>query len=267
MFPFAGLLIEKLRKNPGREPPLVRFPVYACPTFRNDVFFELGGLAAEKDGYPVLFTATHNTESVNDKNVAAKRDVAWDLAMAYVTRNFDTKPASRNPFDILASGILAKGYAEPEGFTVDNVSWDPKAADWSMLAPRKIMRQVCWLTSYDQDQKETKKATVAKLIKLRQGKYVAIWEEQVLAGKSWQFIRTMGTTLTIEGDLGNKRIKKEPPRQLSQCRLHRGDDPVTLTMGGVPHAAWVTAGRTNKQLILHTLDEKLTYKEQVLAFP
>src|SRR4051812_24918566 len=80
---------------------VVRPAVFSCPTFRNDVYFELGGLAAEKDGYPVLFTSTHNTSPVDKTNAVAKRQLAWDLAMVYVNRDFDTKTMPRNRYDIV----------------------------------------------------------------------------------------------------------------------------------------------------------------------
>ncbi len=267
MYPFAGLLIQKLRTGPANKATAGRYVVFASPTFQNDVYFELGGLAAEKDGYPILFTATHNTKEISDKNAVASRAVTWDLAMVFVTRDFDTRPTPANPYDIVGSGILAKGYEQPDKFTVTNFNWEPKTSTWTNPEPRTINRQVSWLTAYGEEKKETRKAACAKLTKLGEGSYVALWEEHILAGQQWQYARTWAATLTIGGKDGTKLIQRGPMAALPPLRLHRGDDPVTLTVNGAAHAAWVTAGATNSDLVLHTVNEELKYKAQTLKLP
>jgi hypothetical protein len=266
MYPSAGLLIQKLHTRTGNRRP-ASFAVFTCPTFGNDVYFELGGLAAEQDGYPVLFTATHNTEGVSAENAAAKRKVPWDLAMAYVVRDFDAKPRATSPFDVVGSGILDEGYAEAEQFAADNFSWNLATSSWTKRETRTFTRRVQWLTHYDAEKKAVSKATSAKLVKLSEGKYLAVWEQHILAGDQWKFDRTLAVTVTIEGNAGNKKIKKGQPKDLKNLRLHRGDDPVVLTTDKGTFAGWVTAGATNKQLLLHTLDEDLKYEAYPLHLP
>ena len=266
-YPATGLIIEKIRTASTSKPSAVRTVAFSCPTFANSVMFELGGLATEKDGYPVLFTSTRNTKSVDDKSAQAIRNAPWDLAMVFVVRGFDKKPIPKNPYEIVGSGILAKGYAEPEKFTMSNFSWDPKASSFSKAEERNINRQVAWLTEFGKNKNETRKATSAKLVKLDDGKYLALWEEHVLSGMQWNYARTCGATVTITGDVDNKQIKRGPVVPLPPLRLHRGDDPVTLVLNGVPHAAWVSGGATDKQLILHTVSESLKHKTQILRMP
>jgi hypothetical protein len=265
-YPIAGPLIQNLQTRPGAFRPAA-FAVFTCPIFDNDVYFELGGFAAEKDGYPVLFTATHNTEAVNDGNAAAKRRVAWDLAMAYVVRDFDAKPQPMNPYDVVGSGILDEGYGQVEQFTADDYSLNQATGDWTKREPRMFKRRVQWLTHYDADKKAVSKATSAKLVKLREGEYLAVWEQHKLADEQWKYDRTWAVTVTIEGSAGKKQIKKGQPKGFKNLRLHRGDDPVALTIDKVTFAGWVTAGATNKQLLLHTLDADLKYKAYPLQLP
>ena len=68
----------------------------------------------------MLLSATHNIEAITPENVAPKQKLPWDLAMAYVVRNFDALPQPSNPFD--AACILDEGYAPIEKFTADNFS-------------------------------------------------------------------------------------------------------------------------------------------------
>src|SRR5262249_37543655 len=126
---------------------------------------------------------------------------------------------------------------------------------------------VQWLTRYDADKKAVSKATIAKLVKLREGGYVAVWEQHTLAGEQWKYDRTWAVTVTIEGNPGNRQIKKGQPKEFKNLRLHRGDDPVAFTVGQATFAGWVTAGATNKQLLLHTLDPDLKYKAYPLHLP
>ena len=55
--------------------------------------------------------------------------------------------------------------------------------------------------------------------------------------------------------------------ELPGLRLHEGDDAFAVTLKKVPHAAWVTAGATNKLLLVHTLDPELTYQAFPLKLP
>lgn len=89
----------------------------------------------------------------------------------------------------------------------------------------------------------------------------------MFTGKQWKYEQTWAMTLTIEGSAGIKQIKTGQLVSLKNLRLHRGDDPVEMTVNGIPQAAWVTAGETNKQLVLHTIDGDLRYKAQTLTLP
>jgi len=268
-YPAAGLIIEKIRvpaKN-GRA-RVVRFPVFACPTSGNAVFFELGAVTAEPDGYPVLLTATRNTEEVGPMTADEKSRRPWDLGMVYVRRDFHEKPAPKNPYDIVGSGVLADGYAPPETFTFDNSSWDPTTSAFSKQESRTVTRRVAWLTNYAGNKAPVTRASAAKLVQLDTGKCIAIWEEQTLTGRSWEYKRTMANTLAITGDPANKKIVTGKAAALSgPLRLHRGDDAFTLTLDGKRVAAWVTAGETNRQLTLHTVGEDLTYTAIRLELP
>jgi hypothetical protein len=264
-YPITGLLIEKvLVAGKGRP---ARYAAFSCPTFGNNVFFELGGLAAEPDGYPILFTATRNTEEVPPKAVEEKTKRPWDLAMVYVRRDFHTKVAPKNPFDIVGSGILAGGYAKPETVTFDNLSWDPAASMFSKRESRTVTRQVSWLTDYSTVNALTR-ASAAKLVQLEVGKYLAVWEEQGSAGRGWEHRRTMAATITIKGSKNDKSIEAGKPVALTgNPRLHRGDDAFALPQGGKKVAAWLTAGETNKQLTLHTVNDELKHEAIPLNLP
>jgi hypothetical protein len=262
-YPYAGLIIEKLPTKPEGNPGISRFAAYACPTFGNDAYFDLGGLAAEADGYPLLFVSTRNTEPVHAGNSQQMHHKAWDLAMVYVLRDFDKKSNPSNPYDIVGSGILAGGYAPNQEFSVDNFTWNPETSRWDKPDPRTIKRRVFWLTEYN----ATSRAVRAKLAKLRDGQYVAIWEEHILANNNWEYATTRAQIITISGDGDNKSIRKGRQIELSGLRLHEGDDALTLPINGEPHAAWVTAGTTNKQLLVQTLDANLTHKEYMLKLP
>jgi hypothetical protein len=264
-FPMAGLVIEKIPATGGRRP--TPFAAFATPTFGNDVYFELGGLAAEKDGYPVLFTATRNTEAVDQKTAAARRAVPWDLALVYVARNFDLKPQPKNPFDVVGSGVLAGGYGTAEEFSIENFAWNPAKSDWSNREERTFTRRVEWLTDYGAQKGPPRKATAAKLVRLGEGKYLAVWEQHTPAGRGWQYDQTWAMAFTVEGPIGNKQVKAGKPAAFKNLRLHRGDDAVALTVGKATVAGWVTAGATNTQLLLHTLDADLAYRAYPLRVP
>src|SRR5262249_37488894 len=134
-YPFVGLIIEKMVPETVRGPRLTRTLAFACPTFGNSVYFELGGLAAEADGYPVLFTATRNKSAVSAESARKMHEQAWDLALVYVARGFDLRPRRPNPYDVIGSGALLAGYAPDEQFTADNYTWDPNTSDWHPPPP------------------------------------------------------------------------------------------------------------------------------------
>lgn len=259
--PSAGLLIERLR--PNAKPTTVRHAVYTCPTFGNAVYFELGGLAAEPDGYPVLFTTTRNIGPVNDSNVTAMHNMAWDLAMVYAVRDFEAKPAGENPYDLVGSGVLHEGYADDQEFAVNNFTYNPKTTRFDKADPRTIKRRVAWLT----ENNATTKATNAKLVKLRDGQYVAVWEEHTFAGEQWTYATTRAMTIALGRDGTNRTIRPGRRVELRGVRLPPGDDALALPDGSSAVAAWLTAGATNRQLLLHTLDETLTHRSYPLALP
>jgi hypothetical protein len=262
-YPCAGLIIQKLRTQPEARPPNVQFAAYACPTFGNAVYFELGGLAAEPDGYPVLFTSTRNTAAVNNENMEPMHHQAWDLAMVYVRRDFDKRPPASNPYDIVGSGILAEGYAPLEEFKVDNFTWNPQTSRFDRPDPRTIRRRVLWLTEYQQ----TTRATRAKFVKWGEGRYVALWEEHTLSGGQWRYRTTHALALRSDARNNARAIAKGRQVELKGVRLHAGDDAVAVSINGIPRAAWVTAGATNQQLLVHTLDLGMNYKAYPLDLP
>ena len=232
------------------------------------MFFELGGIAAEPDGYPVLFTATQNTAEVSPTNIGEKSKLPWDLGMLYVRRDFDAKKPPANPYDAVGAGILAAGYAEPEKFTFDNLSWDPAASMFSKRESRTVTRQVSWLTAYTGAKGPATRASAAKLVQLEPGRYVAIWEEQAFGTRGWDYRRTMAMTVAVTGTNDKKEIAPGKPVPLAgNPRLHRGDDAVAITVSGKRVAAWVTAGDTNRQLALHTVGEDLKHEVIGLAIP
>jgi hypothetical protein len=249
-FPYAGLIIEKIAKRSGT----ARFNAYSCPTNGNSIFFELGGIAAEADGYPILYTATRHTTSASNENLAPLRRLPAELAMVYVVRNFETKRAPKSPYDIVGSGILAGGYAADEEFTADNMAWNSASARFDKKEPRTFRRRVLWLTEHDQQQPGG--AANAKLVKLRDGQYIALWTE---AGRS-----TRAMVLTIKGPASKKEITKGEPVELKGVSLPPGDDAVALRINNAPHAAWITS---NGQVLLHTLNADLDYKAYPLNLP
>ncbi len=268
-YPVTGLIIEKSQtgsKDGARRPP--QFAVFSCPTSGNAVFFELGGLAAEPDGYPVLFTATRNTDEVSPKTIEEKTKLPWDVGLLYVVRDFEKRPWPKKPFDVVGAGILAGGYAKPETFTFDNFSWDPAASAFSKRESRTVSRQVAWLTSYTAAKGAATRATAAKFVQLEVGKYVAVWEEQSLTPRGWQYQRTVATTVMISGTKDAKEVTAGKPQPLAgNPRLHRGDDAVAVTLNGKRVAAWVTASDTNRQLTLHAVGVDLKYWAVALAMP
>lgn len=268
-YPITGLIIEKIRVGSVSDRArVVRHPAFSCPTSGNAVFFELGGLAAEPDGYPVLFTATRNTGEVSPQTAPEKGKLPWELAMIYVRRDFHEKKTPKNPFDIVGSGVLAGGNAKPEEFTFDNLSWDPAASAFSKRESRTVTRQVAWLTDYTAAKGPSTRASAPKLVQLAPGKYIAVWEEQGFGGRAWEYRRTMAGTIAITGAANAKKIEMGKPVALvGNPRLHRGDDAFALTVGGKPRAAWVTAGDTNRQLTLHTVSEDLRHETLVLNLP
>lgn len=267
-YPVTGLIIEKLKtagSGPNRRPPF--FACFSCPTSGNAVFFELGGLAAEPDGYPVLFTATQNTGEVSPKTVDEKGKLPWDVGMLIVRRDFDTKRAPANPFDAVGAGILADGYAEAEKFTFDNLSWDPAASAFSKRESRTVTRRVKWLTDYTAEKDAPTRASAAKLVQLAAGKYIAVWEEHALGTRGWEYRRTVAATVTITGKVKKEITAGKPSPLAGNPRLHRGDDAIAISLGGKRVAAWVTAGETNRQLALHTVNEDLKHEVVGLALP
>jgi len=247
-YPYAGLIVEKVAKRSGT----ARFNAFACPTQGNSLFFDLGGVAAEADGYPILFTATRNTAAITNDNIAQLRRLPSELALVYVVRSFETKRAPKNPYDIISSGILAGGYASDEEFTADNMAWNPASSRFDKKETRAFRRRVQWLTEHDQPGG----ASNAKLVKLRDGQYVALWTEN---GRG-----TRAMVLTIKGPASAKSITKGEPVDLKGVSLPLGDDAVALRINDAPHAAWITS---SGQILLHTLDAELAHKVYPLNLP
>ena len=105
-------------------------------------------------------------------------------------------------------------------------------------------------------------------MQLELGKYIAVWEEQGAAGRGWEYRRTMAATITIKGKTDKSIEAGKPVALTGNPRLHRGDDAFALPLGGKKNAAaWVTAGETNKQLTLHTVNEELKHKVTALNLP
>lgn len=253
VYPYAGLIAEKIVPGAGR---VVHCNIFACPTFGNSVFFELGGVAAEKDGYAVLFTATRNTQPVTSDKVNEMGNQAWDLALVYLLRGFEKVPRGPNPYDTV--GVLATKYAANQEFTVDNFTWNPATSRYDKKEPRPIKRRVLWLTEYD----VKTRAASAQLVRLKEGQFVAMWEEH---GGAKPITRAM--LLTITGKNLAKTVKKGESVELPDLRLHKGDDAFAITIDKKPYAAWVTAGESDDQLLLHTLDGQLAYKALPLKLP
>src|SRR5262249_26225533 len=153
------------------------------------------------------FTATRNTAAVHAGNAGPMHNTSCDLALVYVLRDFDARPAPANPYDVLGSGILAGGYALDQEFTVNNFTWNPQPARWDKPGPRTIRRRVCWLTGHDR----TTKATAAKFARLSAGQYVALWEEHTFAGNAWSYATTRARLLTARGSAGSKSISGGRP--------------------------------------------------------
>jgi len=266
-YPYAGLIIEKLVTQ---RPLIARANAFACPTIGNSVYFDLGGLAAEADGYPILFTATRNTSPASKENEGKLNALPYDLALVYVVRNFEAKPGPKNPYDTLSSGILANGYAPDQDFSVDNFTWNPAASQFNNKEQRHIRRRVLWLT----ENGPNTRAMNAKLVKLRDGQYIALWDEQS------QKSATRAMTITIQGPATSKTITKGEPVELKLAdgpggagrggaggRLPAGDDAFSITINGQPRAAWLTAGSSPQQFLLHTVDGELAYKAYPLTLP
>jgi hypothetical protein len=267
-YPVTGLVVEKLQpeSSGGFRPP--QFAAFSCPTTGNAVFFELGGLAAEPDGYPVLFTATRNTTEVEPKTVEAKTKLPWDVGLLYLVRDFETKKPTDNPFDAVGAGILAGGYAEPETFTFDNLSWDPAASAFTKREKRTVSRRVAWLTAYGTAKNPPARATAAKFVQLEVGKYLAVWEEHIPGPGGWRYGRTMAAAVKITGGKDAKEVVMGKPQPLmGNPRLHRSDDAVAITLSGKRVAAWVTAGADNRQLALHAVGEDLKHQTFALTIP
>ena len=49
--------------------------------------------------------------------------------------------------------------------------------------------------------------------------------------------------------------------------LPAGDDAFSISINGKPHAAWLTAGSSPQQLLLHTIDGELACKAYPLTLP
>ena len=112
------------------------------------------------------------------------------------------------------------------------------------------------------------RASAPKLVQLETGKYIAVWEEQALAMRGWEYRRTMASVITITGKIDDKKIEMGKPVVLAgNPRLHRGDDALALALDGNRVAAWVTAGDTNRQLALHTVGEDLKHTTTQLSLP
>jgi hypothetical protein len=259
-YPCAGLIIEKLRSTGGRRS--AGYAAYSCPTFQNDVYFELGGLAAEADGYPVLFTSTRNTQAVTPANRDALARQAWDVGLVYVRRDFDKQPPPTNRYDIVGSGILASGFAPDEEIKVANFAWNPESGRFDKPEPRVIRRRVFWLTKNPGDVK----ATRAKFVTLREGHYVAVWEEHRLEGEFWNYQTARAQLLMSSNKDGTLSFQPGRRVELPGLRLPEGDDAVSVSIKGTAHAAWVTAA-SNRQLTLETLDENLTHRSFALRLP
>jgi hypothetical protein len=247
-YPYPGLIIEKMSKRTG----MARFNAYSCPTSGNSLFFELGGIAAEADGYPILFTASRNTATVNNANIGQLRGMPPELAMVYVVRNFETKPGAKNPYDTISSGILAAGYAPDQDFVAEVAAWNAASSRFDKMESHNFRRRVLWLTEHD----KPGGASNAKLVKLADGKYIALWTE---AGRG-----TCAMLLTISGRGTAKSIAKGDLVELKGVPLPLGDDALALRINGVPHAAWITSGG---QILLHTLDANLAYRVYPLNLP
>jgi len=253
-YPYAGLIIEKLVTQ---RPHIARANAFACPTFGNNVFFDLGGVAAEADGYPILFTASRNTSAVSQGKPAKG---PYDLALVYVVRDFEARPRPKNPYDTLS--ILANGYAPDQEFKIDNFTWNPAASQFNNKEQRHIRRRVLWLT----ENGPNTLAMNAKLVKLRDGQYIAFWDEQ------GEKPATRAMTISIQGPITAKTITKGEPVELKLAgpggvKLPMGDDAFSISINGKPHAAWLTAGRSPQQFLLHTVDGELVYKAYPLTLP
>ncbi len=266
-YPTTGLLIEKVLTNPGSGRRVMQFPAFSCPTSGNNVYFELGGLAAEPDGYPVLFAATRNTTEVSPATADQKNHLPWDLGMVFVRRDFHTKAAPANPFDIVGSGILAKGYAATETLKFDNLSWDSATKAFTKRETRNVTREVGWLTAEPGTAAQTVRATAPKLVQLEAGKYIALWEEHQLHGTDWVYRNTAAVYVTVTGTVDAKQIRRGNIVTYPNLRLHRGDDAIPMTIGGQHVAAWVTAGDTSRQLTLHTIDVNMKLTSFPLRLP
>src|SRR5262249_8269328 len=148
-------------------------------------------------------------------------------------------------------------------FAVNNFTYNPATLKWDKADPRNIRRRVAWLT----ENNATTKATSAKLVKVRDGQYVAAWEEHTFAAEQWTYASTRAATLSIVRDGTKRSIRLGRRAELRGVRLPPGDDALALPDGASNVAAWVTAGATNRQLMLHTLDENLTHRGYPLALP
>ena len=106
-----------------------------------------------------------------------------------------------------------------------------------------------------------------KLGKTGPGVYIAVWEEHALAKDAWAYSTTRAMKFVSSGDTTKKSITPGNPVELKGLRLNWGDEGVAVNINGTHHAAWVTAGGTNKQHYLHTMNPDLQFKTFTLGIP
>jgi hypothetical protein len=202
-----------------------------------NLYARLGGLSAlESDGpfgYIALFaterTASETPIHEGERYVAGARD----LAIVRVRRDFAASdpdavapvdPALEDAFDVVSSGEAHENH-------------------------------VRFLTQYQAMQGGAVHAERPKLVALRSGLFMVLWERwEHDPSEGYVFTGTWGLVIDAEGTI------REAPTELTQRHLPRGDDAFALGDG----AAFLTGDAASSSLHLHRIDADLTHAEIVI---
>lgn len=190
----------------------------------NRTYSELGGIAASDTGYVVLGSSER---SFNNAKAGEGANESRNLFMVHVVKDFDKQTSQGDWNEVFENIVDSGGAAESNAFY-----------DFNGGENKQRRVGVVWLTDFMNPQKEN--VVRPKLVKLSDGRYVAMWEK-------WSDSEYLTTQYLIMDEKGNI-LKKAT--NIGPVRLNRPDDII----GYGNKVIWVTGDASKKSLRVNWLE-------------
>ncbi|MDQ3234277.1 MAG: hypothetical protein M3Q07_20915, partial [Pseudobdellovibrionaceae bacterium] len=215
---------------------------------QNFTFTSIGDLELGATGYLALFTSEKGNPTVSREGWSQPVTEPRNLGFVHVTRNFETVREGKwgaNP--TLGNTIIENN--EPTKINIDRSVVDSNGPSDTFQRPDKPNKSftqsgIVWLTNLAAGVS----AERSKLVKLANGRFVALWEEWTYSGNQLAYGATKGLIINEQG-----QILAGPVSLSGRLNPSGADRPFILD----GKAAWIISDASTGKFSLYSVDTNL----------